>query len=268
MRLKDKAIIVTGSTAGIGKATAQRCIDEGAQVLIHGLEKDLCESVADELGENAVSCCEDLADPGAPNRIVDAAITAFGKLDAVVNNAAWVNRSTLDETDAALFDKVMAINLRAPMLMIKAARPHLKESHGAVLNIGSVNTWGGEPILLSYSVSKAGLQTLSRNLADALRDDRIRIYHFNPGWVLTENEYQRKLEDGLPKDWPEQLPSYLVPTGHMLRPEDIAAALVFWMTDEAAAFSGTTMELEQYPWLGRNPSKAGGGEFAGELKPT
>lgn len=264
MRLKDKAIIITGSTAGIGKATAARCIAEGARVLIHGIEPELCESVAAELGANAVACCEDLSDPDAPQRIVDAAIAAFGKLDVVLNNAAWVNRSTLDQTDAALFDKVIAINLRAPLLMIKAARPHLKSTQGAVLNIGSVNTWGGEAILLSYSISKAGLQTMSRNLADALRDDRIRVYHFNPGWVLSENEYKRKLEDGMAKDWPQQLPSHLIPTGKMLAPEDIAAALIFWMTDEAAPFSGTTMELEQYPWLGRNPSKTGEWEKEGD----
>ncbi len=116
------------------------------------------------------------------------------------------------------------------------------------------------------SISKAGLQTMSRNLAGALRDDRIRIYHFNPGWVLSDNEYQRKVEDGLPEDWPQQLPKYLVPSGKMLSPDDIAGALMFWMTDEAVPFSGTTMELEQFPWLGRNPSKSGDGEFAGELE--
>jgi len=257
MRLKDKAIIITGSTTGIGQAIARRCVAEGAQVLIHGLEEDLGREMVNELGDAASLHIDDLADPDSPQRIVDATVNAFGKVDALVNNAAWVTRADLEQTDAALFDKVMAVNVRAPMLLIKAARAHLKHAQGAVLNIGSINGLGGESNLLPYSISKAALQTLSRNLADALREERIRIYHFILGWVLTENEYKYKLNDGLPADWPEKLPPETIPTGRLLKPEEIAAALIFWMTDEARPFSGTTMELEQYPWLGRNPTKIG-----------
>ena len=85
-----------------------------------------------------------------------------------MNNAAWVARSDLLATDAAFFDKMMAINVRAPLLLIRAALPHLKESQGCVLNIGSINAYSGEGNLLAYSISKGALMTLSRNLADAL----------------------------------------------------------------------------------------------------
>ena len=95
------------------------------------------------------------------------------------------------------------VNTRAPLLLIQAAYPHLKATRGAVLNIGSINAYSGEGNLLAYSISKGGLMTLSRNLADALCYDQIRVNHFNVGWVLTPNEYQQKIADGLPDNWPE-----------------------------------------------------------------
>src|SRR5688572_6764147 len=105
MRLANKAVIVTGSTTGIGEAIARRFVAEGARVLVHGLERDLGERVVADLGrERAALHLNDLADPEAPRRVVDAAVAAFGRLDAVVNNAAWIVRSNLQTTDAALFD--------------------------------------------------------------------------------------------------------------------------------------------------------------------
>ena len=182
---------------------------------------------------------------------------AFGRLDAVVNNAASVARSDLVNTDAAFFDKMMAINVRAPLLLIRAAFAHLKQSRGCVLNIGSINAYSGEGNLLAYSISKGALMTLSRNLADALCYDGIRVNHFNVGWVLTPNEYKTKLADGLPADWPEQIDPQFAPSGRILKPEEIAAAAVYWLSDESRPISGSVVELEQYPIIGRNPTKRG-----------
>src|SRR5688572_9400849 len=144
MRLKDKVIIVTGSTTGIGEAIARRFVAEGARVLVHGLERDLGEAVGRELAPNASLHIDDLADAESPRRIADAAVRAFGRIDAVVNNAAWIVRSNLQTTDAALFDRAMAVNVRAPLLLIRAAIDELKRSQGCVLNIGSINGYCGE----------------------------------------------------------------------------------------------------------------------------
>ncbi|HEV3138385.1 MAG TPA: SDR family oxidoreductase, partial [Pirellulales bacterium] len=178
-----------------------------------------------------------------------------GKLDAVVNNAASVQRSNLSNTDAALFDAIMAINVRAPMLIIQAALPQLKRTMGCVLNIGSVNGYCGEANLLAYSISKGGLMTLSRNLADALGRDGVRVNHFNVGWVLTPNEYRVKIADGLPPDWPERIGLTKAPSGRLIKPEEIAAAAVYWISDESRPISGSVLELEQHPVIGRNPPK-------------
>jgi len=196
MRLDNKTIIVTGSTTGIGEAIARRCVAEGANVLIHGRDRGRGEAVAADLGDAVALHIDDLGDPAAPERIARAAMDAFGRIDAVVNNAARVLRSTLETTDAEFFDQIMAVNVLAPLLLIQAALEELKKNRGCVLNIGSINAYCGEPTLLAYSISKGGLLTLSRNLADALGCDGVRVNHFNVGWVLTPNENSIQLADG------------------------------------------------------------------------
>lgn len=255
MRLKDKCIIVTGSTTGIGEAIARRCVAEGARVLIHGLEKDLGQKVVADLKQSAALHFDDLADPDAPARIVAAAVKAFGKIDAIVNNAAWIVRSNLETTDAGLFDRAMAINVRAPMLMIRSAISHLKAARGCVLNIGSINGYCGEANQLAYSVSKGALITLTRNLADALGADQVRINQLNLGWVLSPNEYALKIKEGLPPDWPDHPPRAFAPSGRIMSPENIAVAAIYWLSDESRPVSGSVLEIEQYPVIGRNPIK-------------
>jgi NAD(P)-dependent dehydrogenase (short-subunit alcohol dehydrogenase family) len=257
MRLKDKVILVTGSTTGIGEAIARRCVAEGAKVLVHGRDRQRGEQLTAELGPDTQLHIDDMADPAAPQRLVEAAVKAFGKLDGLVNNAAYIVRSNLETTDAALFDRVMAINARAPMLMIKAALNYLKQAHGSVVNIGSINAYTGEPRQLAYSMSKAALMTMSRNLANVLAQDHVRVTHFNVGWVITPNEYKLKMTEGLPEGWSDRPEPEHVPSGRMTQPEEIAAHTVFWLSDESRPISGSVIELEQYPIIGRIPLKEG-----------
>ena len=257
MLLKDKVIIVTGSTTGIGEAIARRCVAEGAQVLVHGRNRERGQQVVAELGKAVVLHVDDMADPEAPQRLVKAALNAFGKLDGIVNNAAFIVRSDLFSTDAALFDRVMAINVRGPMLLIQAGIEHLKQTKGAVVNIGSINAYTGEPRQLAYSMSKAALVTMSRNLANVFAFDQVRINHFNVGWVITPNEYTLKMSEGLPEGWSDHPEREHVPTGKMTQPEEIAAHTVFWLSDSSRPISGSVVDLEQYPIIGRIPLKEG-----------
>ena len=122
MRLQNKVIIITGSTTGIGKAIALRCVAEGARVVIHGLEESWGRSVVDELGQDkAVLHIEDISQEGAPHRLVDLAIQSFGKLDAIVNNAAMVVSSNIHTTDKSFIQRVLEVNTIAPFELIKAA---------------------------------------------------------------------------------------------------------------------------------------------------
>ena len=257
MRLQNKVIIITGSTTGIGKAIALRCVAEGARVVIHGLEESWGRSVVAELGQDrAVLYIEDISQEGAPGRLVDLAMQSFGKLDAVVNNAAMVVSSNIHTTDKPFMQRVLEVNTIAPFELIKAALPCLTEQHGCVLNIGSVNAWSGEPNLFAYSVSKGALMTMTRNLGDTLhRENGVRVNQINPGWVLTETEKQRKKDHGLSADWYKDLPSVYAPAGRILWPAEIAAAAVYWLADESGPISGQVVDLEQHPFIGRNPPK-------------
>jgi NAD(P)-dependent dehydrogenase (short-subunit alcohol dehydrogenase family) len=257
MRLKDKVVIVTGSTTGIGKAIAKRCMQEGARVVIHGLEEEWGKQIISEVGKNnAVLHIEDISKEGAAERLVNIAVQYFGKLDAVVNNAAMVVSSNIHTTDRAFLQKVLAVNTIAPFELIKAALPELSKQKGCVLNIGSVNAWSGEPNLLAYSMSKGALMTMTRNLGDTLhRENGVRVNQINPGWVLTETEKQRKKDHGLAEDWYKDLPDVYAPAGRILWPEEIAAAAVYWLADESGPISGQVVDLEQHPFIGRNPPK-------------
>jgi NAD(P)-dependent dehydrogenase (short-subunit alcohol dehydrogenase family) len=257
MRLHHKVIIVTGSTTGIGKAIALRAVAEGAKVVVHGLEESLGQLAIKQFGhEHAVLHIEDLTAEGAPDRLVKLAIDTFGRLDAVVNNAAIVASSDVHSTDKQFLQRILEVNTIAPFLLIKAALPHLAQHHGCVLNIGSVNAYSGEPNLLAYSISKGGLMTLTRNLGDTLhREHGVRVNQINPGWVLTEKEIERKRDHGLAEDWYKDLPSVYAPAGRILWPKEIAAAALYWLSDESGPISGQVVDLEQYPFIGRNPPK-------------
>ncbi|MEO1990789.1 MAG: SDR family NAD(P)-dependent oxidoreductase [Pirellulales bacterium] len=267
MRLKDKVILVTGSATGIGEAIVKRIVSEGGLVVVHGLEKDLVAHVSEYLnayaqkvrGEQctvAVGWVEDLTVQGCPDRLVQLAVDSFGRLDGLVNNAAVVATGDIFTTDTETLTRTLSINTFAPFLLIQAALTHLRASSGCVLNIGSVNAYCGESNLLPYSISKGGLMTLTRNLGDTLfREEGVRVNQINPGWVLTRNEMLRKRDHGLADDWPRYLPREFCPAGRLLTPDEIAAASVYWLGDESGPVSGQVVDLEQHPFIGRNPTK-------------
>lgn len=259
LRLSDKSILVTGSTTGIGKAIAAACLSEGARVLLHGLESELADATRAELdpdGERTAVAILDLADDDTPRKLVAAAVEAFGKIDGLVNNAARVGTGNIHDTDGASFDSFLHVNARAPFFLIQAALPELEKAGGCVLNIGSVNAYCGEPELLPYSISKGALMTLTRNLGDTLhRENGVRVNQINPGWILTENEQQRKKDQGMDEDWPADLPKMFAPSGRIFRPDEIAAAAVYFLSDESGPVSGSVLDIEQHPFIGRNPPK-------------
>ena len=256
MKLKDNVIIVTGSTMGIGEAIARLSVQEGARVLIHGLERERGESICSELGpESAVLHIDDLAEREAPGRIVAAAHASFGRIDGLVNNAAIVAQGNLESTDEDFFDRMMAVNVRAPLFLIRAALPYLEEAGGSIVNIGSVNAHCGEENLVPYSISKGGMLTMTRNLGDTLHRRGVRVNQVNPGWVLTQQEHRRRMDQGMEDNWPRRIPVEFAPSRRLITPQEIASTVVHMLSSDFGPISGSVIELEQYPMLGRNPLK-------------
>ena len=257
MLLRDKVVLITGSTTGIGEASARLAVANGAKVMLHGLEEELARAVQQDLGDAAHYIIADVREPANCERIVQATVAHFGRIDALVNNAAVVTRSDLESTDAAMFDHIIGINLRAPILLIRAAVKAFttQGTGGTILNIGSINALSGAPNLLAYSAAKAGLLTVTRNLANALGTQGIRVNQLNPGWITTPNEIALKIREGLPEGWQDNVPPVFAPTGRLTTPEEVAQHVVFWISDASAPANGVDYVVEQYSPLGRNSAK-------------
>jgi len=260
MRLKDKVILVTGSTTGIGEGMVRLFAREGARVVVHGTRREAAVKLAGEIeqqGGRTFVVIGSLDDPAVPARLIGETLAHHGRLDCLVNNAAATTRGNLETTDAAEFDRIIGVNVKAPFLLIQAAWPHFRQQGGGrVLNIGSINSYSGERNLFAYSISKGALTTLTRNLADAHGAEGLRVNQLNVGWTLTPNEYALKKKEGLPDDWPTRMPRATAPSGRLLAPEDIAWAAVYFLSDEAPLINGAILDLEQFPMVGRNPPKS------------
>lgn len=249
-KLQDRIALITGSSQGMGAGIARCLHREGACILLHGRELERGRELARELrqsGPDADFHDGDLADPEACRSLVAAAVARFGGLDILVNCAGDTSRGTVADTSLELWDRIFAVNVRAPFLLIQAALPHLRQSRSpAIVNIGSINAYIGEPRLLAYSASKGALMTMTKNLASGLGRERIRVNQINPGWTLTEGEEQVKtVAEGNPGWKAEALRSR--PFGRLLLPEDIGRAALFLASDDSAAMSGAILDYEQFP---------------------
>ncbi len=248
--LTDKIALVTGSVSGIGRGTVDLFASIGAKVVVHGPDEAEAKRTAADLrarGHDAAATWGDLGDPAVCRHVVQFAVEQYGGLDILVNNAASTARSSLEESTLEFWDRMMAVNLRAPFLCLQEAiKPMKARGRGSIVNIGSVNAYIGLPNLGPYSVSKGGLMTMTRNAAVLLNPHRIRVNQINVGWTLTEGENKVQLADGKGEHWLQNvLPTR--PFGRLLLPKDIAVAVAYFASDDAELVTGTVMDLEQTP---------------------
>lgn len=251
--LAGKAILVTGSTSGIGYAMAERLVAEGAKVLIHGRDQAEVDAACAKLGASAHGAIGDLAEPATAQAIVDATAKAFGRIDGLVNNAGIYPRGVVGETTGPFFDHVFAVNTRAPLLCAEAAIRafRLQKSGGAIVTVGSINAWCGQSNLTVYSMSKGALMTMTRNLANTLGREHIRVNQLNVGWTFTANEDATQQREGRHPGWEKEVSLEFAPFGQIMQPAEIAAHAAFWLSEDSGHVSGQVYEVEQYPLIGR-----------------
>jgi NAD(P)-dependent dehydrogenase (short-subunit alcohol dehydrogenase family) len=242
--LEGKVAVVTGSTQGLGASIAELYAKEGARLVLAGRSRDRGEALARKLG--AIYQETDLARVEDCRALIDAALRAYDGIDILVNSAADTSRSTVDEFTPEFFERQFAINLRAPLLLAQRAIPSLRKRNGVIVNIGSVNAFMGEPKLLVYAATKGALQTASRNLAHSLKFDRVRVYCLNVGWMDSDGERATMAKLGHPPDFLER-EGKRWPLGRQLKTSEVAEVCLFLASDKAAPFSGTVLELEQFP---------------------
>jgi NAD(P)-dependent dehydrogenase (short-subunit alcohol dehydrogenase family) len=255
--LSGKVAVVTGSTQGLGAAIATLFVKEGAKVVVSGLSAKDGAAVAKRLGKSAIFEQTNLVRVDDCRRLIATALERFGKVDILVNNAVDATRATVDDVTPEVVDGIFALNLRAPLLLAHHAIASLRKGRGVIINIGSINAFMGEPSLLVYAASKGALQTASRNLANYLKFDRVRVYCVNVGWMDTEGERAMMTQLGHAKDFIDRTGKNW-PLGRILKPTEIAEVALFLASDKGAPFSGQVIELEQSPTVALGAPQEGG----------
>jgi NAD(P)-dependent dehydrogenase (short-subunit alcohol dehydrogenase family) len=254
---QGQVCVVTGSSSGIGTGIAEALARRGAHVVLHGRNEQRGEATAAKIralktgagtSPEAMFVKADLTDEAECREVIRRTVQRFGQIDVLVNNAADTTRGNVESTSTELWDSIQASNVRAPFILMQEAVVHMKpRRRGSIVNIGSVNAYIGEPKLCAYSVSKGALMTLTKNAAAYLNQYRIRVNQINVGWTLTEGEDRVKREgEGRGDEWLEEAVRTR-PFGRLLLPADIAAAVLYFASDDAECVTGTVMDLEQYP---------------------
>jgi len=192
-RLDGRVAIVTGGAKGIGRHYAQALAAEGGRVMIADIAdgSHVAGEIARKHGANSVaSAVTDVSDEGAVKALVGKTIERFGKIDILVNNAALfaqVPESKCTDIEVDVWDRVMAVNLRGPFLMMKHVVPHMIDGgYGKIINIGSGTAYRGIPMLLHYVTSKGGIMAFTRALSRELGDYGIRVNTLMPGFTMSE----------------------------------------------------------------------------------
>lgn len=247
---RERVFVVTGSTQGIGEAIAMQLAGEGAAgVVICGRNEANGARVAGAL-EAAGAATEyvpaDLEDPEDCRRIIAVCDRRFGRIDGLVNAAGFTDRGTIDDTSLELWDRMFAINTRAPfLLMQEAIRVMKRESRGgAIVNIVTMSSHGGQPKLTAYCASKGALATLTKNVAHAVRFDRIRVNGINIGWTATPNEHLVQLAEGQPEDWLARAEAEQ-PMGRLITTQDVANLTLFLLGPASGVMTGSVVDCDQ-----------------------
>ncbi len=246
MSFRDKAVIVTGATSGIGRAAAESFGREGASVVLVGRnEAALNETsgVVQAAGGRSVACAADVTTTDAPKRIVAAALDAFGRIDVLVNAAGVIATGALEATTDEVWDSMMAINLRAPFRLMRAAAPHLAEHKGCVVNVSSVNGLRSFPGVLAYCVSKAGVDQLTRCAAIEMAPIGVRINAVNPGVTVTNLHRRSGMNDAQYEAFLDRSKT-THPLGRPGQPDDIVGMILFLASDRASWMTGETIPID------------------------
>lgn len=249
-KLNGQVYLVTGGTQGIGEEVAKTLAANGAAgIIICGrnvergqqvasvLQKSDCESlfVKTEL-ENADEC----------TALVATCDKKFGRLDGLVNAAGLTERGTIFDTTAENWDRMFAVNTRAPFLLIQGAAKIMKREGrgGSIVNIITMSSHGGQPKLVAYSASKGALATLTKNVAYGLLQERIRVNGLNIGWANTPHEHAVQLAEGQPENWLE-LAEAGQPFGRLISTQDVANAVLFLISADSGVMTGSVIDFDQ-----------------------
>ncbi len=244
-RLEGKVGIITGAVRGIGRATAERFSAEGASLVLADIDGDGIEKTAAEIsagGGNVVGQRCDVSDAASCEAVVKRALDEFGKLNVLMNNAAYfIGKNTVEEVDIAEWRRAIDVNLTGPMLMSKYAIPAMRASNGgSIIHVASQLGSVGKPMRSDYCAVKGGLIQMARSMAADHVGDNIRVNSLSPGPIGTERIFERSGSE----EAAQQESGALTLMGRVGLPTEIANAALFLASDESSFMTGDDLLVD------------------------
>ena len=253
-QLTGKVAVITGGTQGLGAATARLFAERGANgIVICGRSAGKGSAQVDaleKLGAKAVFVQADLEKVEDCRKVLAAADQSFGRVDILVNAAGLTDRGDILDTTPELFDRLFAVNTRAPFFLIQEAIKLFRRDkvEGTIVNISSMSSMGGQPFIAAYCASKGALDTLTRNVAYSVLRNRIRVNSLNIGWMASDGEDRIQREfHGAPANWLDEAVK-AQPFGRLIDPVEVARAIAFLASSESGLMTGAIVNFDQSIW--------------------
>jgi NAD(P)-dependent dehydrogenase (short-subunit alcohol dehydrogenase family) len=244
--MKEKVVLVTGASSGIGRAAALKFAAEGSHLALVARSTNKVTALAAEIktnGGTARPITADLTQESDIERTIEEVVRLFGRLDVLVNAAGIITLGNYEDTSLAQWDALMNVNVRSLFYLSQQAMPHLIESRGSIVNVSSVAGLRAFPGILAYCVSKAAVDQLTRCLALEVADKGVRVNAVNPGVVVTNLHREAGMAE-------ESYAAFLErsqtthPLGRVGRPEEVADLIYFLASPQAGWITGTTVSID------------------------
>lgn len=240
--LAGRTIVITGAATGIGQAFALGCAAQGANVVAADMNPaDETVAAIGAAGGQAIAVRVDVADEASVRAMAEAAVRRFGRIDGLVNNAAYfreVKLTPFEELDPAQWDRVFAVNVKGVWLCCKAVMPALRAAGGgSIVNIASVVAVAGQPGYLHYVGSKGAVLSMTKGLAKECGKDGVRVNVIAPGFVITDATRNR------PVEWQQSFLKARAISREQ-RPDDLVGSAVYLLSDLAAFVTGQTLVVD------------------------